>query len=519
MILQNARIRTMDEALPMASALAIAGGRVIGGVDAREDAIASQAHERIDLQGACVVPGFVDSHVHFRSWALSRVRVDLSAARTAAELFELVSKHAGTLEPDSWVLGRGWHDSAVRTLDDPAGELLHAAGGRPCALVSHDGHALLTTRDVPERVGLAEADLDVSGGVVGRTSAGAYSGVTRERSSWIIRQALPDPDATTAVFASAMRAANAAGVTSVHDMDGVVGFSMWQQLERERGLTLRVWQNFLADELPHLAALGLRPNFGSDRLRVGGIKVFADGTLSSGTAWLHEPEESSSADGREAVVITGQQEMADLAAAAGRAGFPLLVHAIGDAAATAALDALEQTHPLWSSQPVMPRIEHAQLMRPTDIERSARLGVGLSVQPVHLLDDRDTADVRWGDRCINAFAFRSMLDSGACLLLGSDAPIGALDPLGAIAAATERRLGDDGHWYPAQRITADEALLCSTVTPYEAMSSGARHGRLVPGCAADLVVLSDDPLSAPAEQIEVVATMVGGSWAHGRANL
>lgn len=527
MILHNATILTMDEALPRASALAIAGGRVLGGVDSREDAIASHAHERVDLQGATVVPGLVDAHVHFRAWALARIRVQLSGAASRAQALEALRQHAQGLPADGWVLGGGWRDELLaRGVEDHASELDAAVSGRPAALVSKDGHALWLNEAALERLELHAGSLQQPGGVVERTAGGSFAGVLREQSAWSVRRLLPTDDLDNRALAAAMREANRRGVTALHDMDGAAGFRAWRRLEQERGLSLRVWQHFLVEDLPHLSALGISGGFGSDRLRVGGIKVFADGTLGSGTAWLHEPEQQvEGQSAREPVVISDRSRIGQLAVEAAAAGLPLLVHAIGDAAVTAVLDALQATADHWTTLPVRPRIEHAQLMRPADMERAVQMGVTLSVQPSHLVCDRDVAEARWGGRAAHAYAYQSMVSAGATVVFGSDAPIEELNPLAALHAATTRDGGAHGlqpargAWHPHEAVDVDTALRASTSWCADAAGVGEWLGRLSPGRAADLVVLSGNPLVEPVADLQVIATMVAGRWVYGAADL
>lgn len=515
MILHNCRVLTMDARMPHASALAIAGGRVIGGVDSREDAIASHAHERVDLQGATVVPGLVDAHVHFASWVRQQQRAQLASATTLDDLVAAVTAHAEGLDADAWLVGRGWRDGLLRSED--AGSRLEAVtAGRPTVLLSRDGHAAWANGSALERAGLRVADLQVDGGIVE-----AGSGVFRERSAWLLTEHVPEPELTTRAMGAAVRDANARGVTAVHDMDGASGFRSWRRLERERGgLGIRVWQHFLAGELPYLEALGIDGNFGTSHLRVGGIKAFADGTLGSGTAWLHAPEATGDGLERSPVPMLDAGAIAEIARRAGEAGLALSVHAIGDAAVTAVVDGLEATRAAWSHLIASPRIEHVQLARPEDLRRCAELGIVLSVQPSHLITDRDVAEARWGDRCEHAYAYRSMLDVGAPLLLGSDAPVEELDPLAAIRAAVARAGdGSQAPWHPEQAISAREALHASTAAIADAVGMSGIYGRLTPGHAADCVVLSDDPLTGDIGSIDVVATMVDGRWVAGRTRL
>jgi predicted amidohydrolase YtcJ len=529
-ILENANILTMDEGMPRASALAIAGGRVLGGVDSREDAIASHAHERVNLQGATVLPGFVDAHVHFRAWALSRVRVNLGRAdEPVGDLdaaLATVTAHAATLPADGWVLGGGWRD-AVLPRDTDVGAALHqATGDRPAALVSKDGHGLWVSPAALAALEIRPEDLEAPGAVVERDEAGRFLGVLREEAAWAVRRRLPEADLTTATMAKAVREAARRGVTCVHDMDGASGLRSWRTLERERGLQLRVWQQLLGHDLQHASALGIDAGFGGDRLRIGAVKLFADGTLGSGTAWLHEPELAAPGTApRQGVTITSLDALEEQARTAARAGLPLFIHAIGDAAVAAAVEALVRTHEHWGHLAVRPRIEHVQLADLPDLERCAQLGIALSVQPTHLVEDRDLADTHWGaSRTPRTFAFRSMVDAGACVVLGSDAPIEDLDPLAALHAAVERDGGAHGlatargAWHPEQRLDVDTALRACTSWPHDAMGDSQRLGRLVPGRAADLVVLDGDPYSTPIADLRVVATMVGGRWTHGASS-
>jgi predicted amidohydrolase YtcJ len=531
MILDNANVLTMDAALPRSKVLAIAGGKVLGGVDSREDAIASHAHERVDLKGMTIVPGFVESHCHFRGWALQRHRLQLDDAATIDEVLDRVRQHAQAAQPsvppresDTWVLGGGWSEHATDGLAND--DLESAADGRSVALHSRDGHALLTTAPTLDRLGMSLADLDVPGGIVELDSAGAFTGVLREESAWIVRRALPDDDLDMKTLATAMREAARRGVTSLHDMDGAAALRTWRSIEDERGLALRVWVHLLADDLEHVEALGLGSGWGSDRLALGALKLFADGTLGSGTALLHEPEQPHDGQpARAGVAITPIDELRRLARRAGAAGLPLAVHAIGDRAVSDVLDALEATREHWDQLPMRPRIEHAQLTRMDDLARAAALGIALSVQPTMLVTDRDEADARWDARTDRAYAYRSMLDAGCGILLGSDAPIEDMNPLAAIHAAVTRDGGAHGlptargAWHPEQAIDPESALLASTAWPADATGVAHRLGRLVPGRDADLVVLSGDPLSEPVADIEVVATMVGGRWTYGAANL
>jgi predicted amidohydrolase YtcJ len=257
-----------------------------------------------------------------------------------------------------------------------------------------------------------------------------------------------------------------------------------------------------------LAALGVRSGFGDDWFRIGYLKAFMDGTLGSRTAWM--------LDGS-GVVITSGEELAEIVRRGAEAGWPVAVHAIGDRANREALDAFQATRDAWQPRGLRPRVEHAQLVDPTDLPRFAELGVACSVQFSHAPSDRDLAERWWGERLDGAYAFRSLWESGAVVANGSDAPIEELDPLAGIRAGVARTLDTRPAWRPEQALTVEQALRATTVNPAWLSGDEHRRGRLVPGCLADLVVVDRDPLAVPAEELsdlKVVATMVGGRWVH-----
>jgi predicted amidohydrolase YtcJ len=300
-----------------------------------------------------------------------------------------------------------------------------------------------------------------------------------------------------------VRIAASRGVTSLHDKDGWLGaIGLWQQLERQGGLPLRVWQSTPADGLSELRASGLRSGLGSSLLRLGYLKTFMDGTLGSQTAWM--------SDGS-GVVITTSEELEQIVREGAEAGWPVAVHAIGDAANAAALDAFERSREAWQSRGLRPRIEHAQCLAPADVGRFAELGIMASVQFSHAPSDEELAKRFWPDRLEGAYSFRSLLDSGAVLANGSDAPVEELEPWAGVVAAVL------DHWREDQRLTLEQALQAICVAPARLSHDERMRGTLVPGRYADLVALDRDPFACEPEElrdVQVVATMVGGRWTH-----
>jgi predicted amidohydrolase YtcJ len=506
MILENGVIRTGDPALPSVRALALAGDRVAGGVDVREGGRSSVSTERVDLGGRCVVPGFCDAHVHFLDWALSDGRVDLAGAATPAQAFSLVAAAAGDAAPGAWVVGRGLREAEWRDRPFDRGALDAAAGGRPCVLLAHDAHTMWASTAALDAVPLNGTP------VVERDAGGSPTGVLREDAAWAVARAVPRPTGAEAdeVVRAGIHRAHTRGVTAVHDFQHGGGLGAWQRLHADRRLDLRVWKSLPAARLNELLELELASGLGDDWLRLGPVKAFADGTLGSRTASLLEPDDL----GGHGLELLGRDALADIVRRAAGGGLDIAVHAIGDRANRAVLDALGDTRAAWQPQGLRPRIEHAQLVDPADVPRFAALGVTASVQPSHYPSDRATALEVWGpDRLRHGYAYADLARAGAVLCAGSDAPIEPLDPLAGVQAALERDPADG----PA--LSVAEACDAFWGGAAYAVHAERRLGRLLPGYLADLCVLDRDPLTCPPDEVgavEVVATMVGGRWVHGR---
>ncbi|HUJ92691.1 MAG TPA: amidohydrolase [Gaiellaceae bacterium] len=501
MILQNGVVRTLEPSLPLAGALAIAGDRVAGGVGVHETALPSP--ETVDLGGRCVVPGFTDSHVHFPTWSVAQHEVKLEGCASLAEALERVRAAEAGLPAGRALRGFGWRSGAWAEGREPTKDDLDAVtGARPAALVSKDYHSLWLNSAA---LALAGGDLQVPGGVVERDGAGEPTGVLREESAWRFNDVYLEIPADEYVQAmrAGVRLANARGVTCVHDKDGWIGApGLWQRLDELGGLSLRVWQSVPHEKVADLRSLSLRSGVGSPFLRVGYLKAFMDGTLGSQTAWMMDGS---------GVVITSGEELAEIVRAGAEAGWPVAVHAIGDRANREALDAFERTHDLWAPRGLRPRIEHAQCLAPEDVARFAELGVAASVQFSHAPSDEELAKRFWPDRLDRAYSFRSLLDAGALVANGSDAPVEELDPWAGVIA------GVLDHWREDQRLTLEEALHATCVAPARLSHDERTRGTLLPGRAADHVVLDRDPFACEPEElreVEVVATMVAGAWVH-----
>jgi predicted amidohydrolase YtcJ len=496
-ILRNGTIRTLDPSLPTVSSLWIAGERIAGGVGVHEEVLPSP--ETVDLGGRCVLPGFTDSHVHFPTWALARHDVPLHGCRSLAESLERVraAPRRGT-----WLRGQGWRDADWPDGPPTRQALDEVEPERPAMLISKDYHAVWLNSAA---LVLAGGDLEVEGGVVVRDSSGEPTGVLYEEAAWRFKARFSHvPEAEyLGAMREGVRLAASRGITALHDKDGWLGaIGLWQQLERQGGLPLRVWQSTPADGLRELRASGLRSGLGSPLLRLGYLKTFMDGTLGSQTAWM--------TDGSGVVITTGE-ELEQIVREGAEAGWPVAVHAIGDAANKAALDAFERSRDAWQPRGLRQRIEHAQCLAPEDVSRFAELGIAVSVQFSHAPSDEELAKRYWADRLDGAYSFRSLLESGAVLANGSDAPVEELEPWAGVVAAVL------DHWREDQRLSLEQALQAICVAPAWLSHDERLRGTLVPGRYADLVVLDRDPFACEAEElreVQVVATMLGGRWTH-----
>jgi hypothetical protein len=338
---------------------------------------------------------------------------------------------------------------------------------------------------------------------------------------------IPSPalDTLADYMQDAQKLALAAGLTGVHDFDGPECLCVLQLL-RERGtLGIRALKNINKEWLPAALETGLRWGFGDDWIRIGGLKIFADGALGPRTAYMIEPYEGE--PDNYGISVTDKEEMLELVSKASAAGLPSTIHAIGDRAVHDVLDVFEAVRREEASRGEAPqtrrhRIEHVQIIHPDDTHRLAELDVIASMQPLHATSDYVSSERYWGERSQWAYNIRLQLEKGAKIALGSDSPVEPFEPLKSMYAAVTRRRsngepGPEG-WYPQLRLSMDETLRGYTTGPAYAAGMEDRLGKLAPGYLADLVVLDRDLLKIDPEELpetRVMGTMVGGSWRFG----
>jgi predicted amidohydrolase YtcJ len=520
LILFNGCVYTMDADHPRAQAVAIAGNRILtAGQDAEIRPLLRRGGQAVDLRGRTVIPGLIDAHVHFgwHSIAIHQGRVDLDNLPSKAEAVARIAQAARRTPPGAWIQGGGWNKNVWSDPSFPtAADLDAVTPNHPVALEDKSHHATWVNSRALELAGITAATRDPPGGECLRDESGQPTGMLLETAADLVHDAIPEPDLDA--FVSALRKgiaqAHRLGLAGVQDPGHPQVLAALQVLRALGELDVRALVHIPTDGLEPAVKLGLRSGLGDEYLRVGGVKIFADGALGPQTGYMLAPYAGTTDNF--GIPTHSADELQNLVYRARRAGLSVTVHAIGDAANRTVLDAIQKAHSPGngaSLRPALPdRIEHAQLLHPDDLPRLAQLGVVASMQPIHATSDMEMAERHWGHRCNLAYAWRSVLDSGAALAFGSDCPVETLDPLPGIHAAVTRCRADGSPgpegWIPDQRLSVTEAVYAYTLGA--AYASGEAHlkGSLQPGKLADLVVLSQDIFQiTPTEILDTRANM------------
>jgi predicted amidohydrolase YtcJ len=512
------RIATLagDEGFGWTGGLAVADGRVaaIGQADEIR-ALAGPRTRRVELApDEVAMPGLTDAHLHLAEAALAADRADLSTTRTLAEGLERVTTIHAERPDGSWLLGQGW--DAERWGGWPAAEdLERVAPGRRVALWAHDHHALWVSQAALDEAGVERTTTDPDGGVIRRDVDGSPSGILHEAAARLVSDRIPPPAVEELGRAIARFAPRllASGLVAVHDPgmlradpDLEVAHAAYRRLAGSGGVGLRIHASLRHEALDTALRLGLRSGEpigdARARMRIGWLKCFADGTLGSRTAALlepfeREPERPPPPAGERGMFVTPPGELAALVHRAAEGGIASQIHAIGDAAARASLDALAGTA---GRTQLAPRVEHVQLLDPRDVPRFAADGIAASIQPIHLRSDADAARRAWGDRAERSgYPWASLARSGALIPFGTDAPVEPWDPWPGLALAVTRQAGGwPGPFGSAEALDLQRALRAACVDAARSAGEDDR-GRLVPGQRADLVVVPAVALTGPVE--------------------
>ncbi len=530
-VVVNALIHTVDAAHPRAEALAVDAGRIVA-VGSRADVEAGRdGWARVDLAGQTVVPGLIDAHAHLLGLGQSLMQADLVGTTSVADVRARLVAFAAA-SPDGWVTGRGWDQTDWGTAPGgrPDGafptraDLDAAFPARPVWVQRVDGHAAWASTAALRAAGLdpdAPAPADPPGGHIVRDADGRMTGVLVDAAQALVDASVPamSLETVTEGLRRATAATAAAGLTGVHEAGvPLAALALYEQAIAAGRLPIRVYAMIEPDAIDAFCAAhaGGQMADPSGRLLARSVKLYADGALGSrGAALLADYSDD---DGNRGLMQMPDGTLASIAERAMRCGLQVNTHAIGDAANRAVLDAYAAAIAATGGGPGRHRVEHAQVLALSDIERFAALGVIASVQPTHATSDMPWAETRLGaDRVRGAYAWRRLADAGARLALGSDFPVERVAPLlGFYAAVTRQDAAGQpgGGWHGNQALTRDEALRGFTLDASYAGFMEAEVGSLEPGKRADFVVLSQDLMSVPPEQIlatRILATYLDGA--------
>lgn len=520
----NARVWTGDPRRPWADAVAAAGDRIVAvGSSAAVKKLVPAGARVVDARGGMLVPGFVDSHVHFVDGGFRLASVQLRDARTPAELTARIRAFAATVPKGTWITGGDWDHTAWGGTLPARGWIDSVTPDNPVWVSRLDGHMALANSAALRAAGVTAATKDVEGGTIVRDAAGEPTGVLKDNAMALVDEQVPPPtpELSDRALDAAMRYVAERGVTSVHNMGSWDDLATFERAHRAGRLRTRIYAAVPLSTWARLRDTVAARGRGDAWLRIGALKGFVDGSLGSHTAAMLAA--FTDAPGDTGLYVSTPEELYAWTSAADRAGLHVMVHAIGDRAIRTQLDVFERVARDDGPRDRRFRIEHAQHLAPADIPRFARLGVIASMQPYHAIDDGRWADAVIGaERARTTYAFRSLRDAGARLAFGSDWSVAPPTPLEGIYAAVTRRTLDGAHpggWVPEQKITVEDALRAYTEGGAYASFEEREKGTLERGKLADFVLIDRDITRVPPETIRdarVMLTVVGGRVAFER---
>jgi hypothetical protein len=537
LVFLNGKVLTMDQARPEATAIAVAGDRILAvGPDEEIAKLRGEGTKVIDLAGRTAMPGFIDGHAHLVGIGDARIALDLRGAGSWDEVVARVAAAAKKARPGEWILGRGWHQKDWASPPEPnvEGFPLHASlsavsPANPVLLSHSSGHAAFANAAALKLGGVGRDTKPPAGGEILVDAAGEPTGLLRETAEELVEAALKDDLAkrTPAQVAAdldrridlAVEECLRKGVTTFHDAGISLAVAERYRQRAEAGtLGLRVYAMLSAsnEELEKHAARVRVVGAGRNHLTVRAIKRLADGALGSRGAWLLAPYADAAGTGLNTYPMKDLERTAEIAVAH---GYQLGVHAIGDRANREVLDVFERVLARHPKKDLRFRIEHAQHLDPADVPRFAKLPVLAMMQGIHCPSDAPFVAARLGEKRARegAYAWRRVLDAGARIGNGTDAPVEDVDPIASLHASVTRQPAKGPAFFPEQRMTRMEALASYTVANAYAGFEEDLKGTLTPGKLADVVVLSKDLSKVPDGEIlstRVVATLVGGRVAY-----
>jgi predicted amidohydrolase YtcJ len=517
MIITNARIWTGNEEKPFSQAMAVSGDTIVAvGTNREVMRHRSDNCTVIDLDGRFVVPGFIDSHVHFLQGGSNLASVQLRDASTPEIFINRIREFAATCKPGEWILGGDWDGKGWESL--PHKEWIDSVTPDNPVFVSRlDGHMALANSLALKLAGTDRSTKDVEGGSIERDGQGSLTGIFKDNAMDLIFEKVPpaSEEEVDRALVAAMQYFASNGVTSVHAVDGAGYADGIARVRAKDGLITRVYVMKTISRWKELKDQVAMEGKGDRWVKTGAVKGFVDGSLGSHTAAFIEPYSDLATDS--GFFVNSEQDLYGWIAGSDSAGLQVVIHAIGDRAIRFLLDTYERVATENGNHDRRFRIEHAQHIDPADIPRFAGLDVIASMQPYHAIDDGRWAGEYIGpERIKTTYPFKSLLDSGARVAFGSDWPVAPATPLEGIYAAVTRRTLDDMNpdgWVPEQKITVEQALKAYTSTGAYASFEENIKGTLEPGKLADFVVLDRDILEidpVTIREARVLQTWVGG---------
>jgi predicted amidohydrolase YtcJ len=523
LIIVNAKVWTVDKTRPTAQAVAVLGDRIVAvSSNADVELWRGSKTQIVDGGGKLLLPGFNDAHVHFVSGGMQLDNVQLNDATTKEEFAMRIAERAKKTPKGEWILGGNWDETKWNPPEIPKKELIDPlTPDTPVFVSRYDGHMVLANSAALHTAGITAQTPDPPGGVIVRDAHGNPTGALKDAAMDLAARAIPplSHDQRLHAVQRAMQHAASLGVTSVQHMNPeYADIAVYNELLQRGELTVRIYAAPLITGVEDQVKIGIRYSFGGPFLRIGAVKAYADGSLGSRTAYFYEPYlDQPNTRGLLSDEMHPVSLMRDRMIKADAAGLQICTHAIGDEGISTVLDLYSEIVKAQGAADRRWRIEHAQHMAARDFERFAQLHVIASVQPYHAIDDGRFAEARIGrDRSSRTYAFRTFLDHGVRLAFGTDWEVAPLNPMLTIYAAVTRATLDGKNpngWFPEQKLTVQEAVEAYTMGSAYAEFQESEKGSITPGKLADMVLLSQDILTIPAEKIQeatVLKTFVGG---------
>jgi predicted amidohydrolase YtcJ len=517
----NGKFYTLDKKTQGAQAIAVEDGLVVeAGTNAKIRPLARRGFNVIDLKRQAVIPGLIDSHLHLMSLGISFKRVNLDGVDSLDKARGKIRKAASQLTPGQWLRGRGWNKNLWGE-QFPDKKILDELTTNPVALGSKDGHLLWVNSAALKFAGINAKTADPPGGVIEKDKNGEPTGILKENAADNLYDVIP-PISYNEKFEAVRKAQEHLlnlGITGCGDCDEDRElFSIYHELDRGGELKLRIFKMIPRTGLSRAIDFKFHTGYGTEHLRTGCLKLFADGALGSQTALMFKPYEKSKTNF--GVETLTPKEIDELVGSAANAGISVAIHAIGDRANSQALTGLGKHARIFDEKGLRPRIEHAQVLRRSEISLFEKYKIIASAQPIHATSDRDIADKYWGKRARYAYPFKTLLASGARLAFGSDAPIESADPLAGIYAAVTRKRHNETRrsWYPEEKLTVRQAVDAYTKGAAYACCFDDMAGTISIGKRADFVVLSEDIFRVRPDGIKnvrVTMTLIDGVIAAG----